>query len=54
MKNHQADMKNANRGVPGQNKTHAANQGNRGWQMNPQNPARKSFGGGKDSAKRGQ
>ncbi len=40
--NHAADMKNPNKGNPGQNKTHAKNQGNRGAQMNPnrkpQNP----------------
>jgi hypothetical protein len=35
MQNHKADMKNANRGTPGQNQTHARNQGNRGKQMNP-------------------
>lgn len=34
-KNHQADIKNANKGVTGQNKTHAKNQGNRGKQLNP-------------------
>lgn len=39
--NHNADMKNPNKGNPGQNKTHAANQGNRGKQMNP------NQGGGK-------
>ena len=33
--NHQADMGNANKGTPGQNKTHAQNQGNRGKQLNP-------------------
>ena len=33
--NHQADMKNANKGVPGQNQTHAHNQGNRGKQLDP-------------------
>ena len=37
--NHEADMENANKGTPGQNKTHAKNQGNKGWQQNPQNPA---------------
>lgn len=31
--NHPADMKNANKGTRGQNKTHAANQGNRGKQL---------------------
>ncbi len=33
--NHEADMKNANKGTSGQNKTHAANQGNKGKQLNP-------------------
>lgn len=35
--NHQADMKNANKGVQGQNSTHAKNQGNKGKQLNPNN-----------------
>ena len=35
--NHPADMSNANKGNPGQNKTHAQNQGVRGGQMNPNN-----------------
>jgi len=39
--NHNADIKNPNKGNPGQNKTHAANQGNKGKQMNP------NQGGGK-------
>jgi len=34
--NHAADIKNANKGTKGQNKTHAGNQGNRGQQLNPQ------------------
>jgi len=33
--NHQADIKNANKGMPGQNQTNAHNQGNRGKQLNP-------------------
>lgn len=33
--NHEADMGNANKGTPGQNKTHARNQGNRGKQLDP-------------------
>lgn len=33
--NHAADMKNANKGTPGQNQTHAKNEGNRGKQLNP-------------------
>lgn len=32
--NHDADIKNANKGMPGQNKTHAQNQGNSGKQLN--------------------
>lgn len=37
--NHEADISNANKGTDGQNQVHAKNQGNRGWQKNPQNPA---------------
>jgi hypothetical protein len=33
--NHQADIQNANKGMPGQNQDHAHNQGNRGKQLNP-------------------
>ena len=33
--NHQADIKNANRGTPGTNTTYDQNQGNRGKQINP-------------------
>ena len=33
--NHEADMTNPNKGTPGQNKTRAKNQGNRGEQLNP-------------------
>jgi hypothetical protein len=33
--NHQADIKNPNKGTPGVNKTNAQNQGNRGKQLNP-------------------
>ncbi|OWY06310.1 hypothetical protein B6V76_00435 [Thioclava sp. IC9] len=33
--NHAANMKNANKGTPGQNQTHAKNEGNRGKQLNP-------------------
>ena len=36
--NHEADMKNDNKGMPGQNKTHAKNQGNRGKQLNTNYP----------------
>lgn len=35
--NHNSDMTNANKGTSGTNKTYSQNQGNRGWQMNPQN-----------------
>jgi hypothetical protein len=33
--NHQADIKNPNKGTRGQNKTYSKNQGNRGKQLNP-------------------
>lgn len=33
--NHQADIKNANKGMKGGNTTHDKNQGNRGKQLNP-------------------
>ncbi|WP_255473305.1 hypothetical protein [Oceanihabitans sp. IOP_32] len=33
--NHQADIKNANKGTKGSNTTHDKNQGNRGKQLNP-------------------
>ena len=36
--NHEADIKNANKGMPGQNKTHAQNQGNSGKQLNTNYP----------------
>ena len=36
--NHKADIPNANKGTKGTNKTYDKNQGNRGWDMNPQNP----------------
>ncbi len=34
-KNHQADIKNPNKGISGTNLTHDKNQGNRGKQLNP-------------------
>lgn len=37
--NHRADIVNANKGTPGTNKTFDKNQGNRGAQLNPNNPA---------------
>jgi hypothetical protein len=33
--NHQADIKNANKGTSGSNTTYDKNQGNRGKQLNP-------------------
>lgn len=36
--NHNADIKNANKGTSGQNQAHSKAQGNRGKQMNPNNP----------------
>jgi len=39
-----ANQQNANRGTKGTNKAYDKAQGNRGWQMNPQNPANKSKG----------
>ncbi len=37
--NHSGDIKNPNKGTSGTNLTYDKNQGNRGWQKNPQNPA---------------
>ncbi|MGF1684987.1 alpha-amylase [Photobacterium minamisatsumaniensis] len=39
--NHNSDMVNKNKGTSGTNKTYDKNQGNRGWQMNPENPVNK-------------
>jgi len=33
--NHQSNIKNANKGTSGTNRTYAQNQGNRGKQLNP-------------------
>lgn len=33
--NHQADIRNSNKGTKGTNKTYNKNQGNRGKQLNP-------------------
>lgn len=41
---HQANIKNSNKGTQGTNKTYDLNQGNRGWQMNPKNPSNKPKG----------
>ncbi len=35
--NHNADIKNANKGTKGTNKTYDKSQGNRGKQLNPNN-----------------
>lgn len=40
-KNHQADIKNPNKGTSGTNKTHDQNQGNRGKQLNPNQGGKK-------------
>jgi hypothetical protein len=42
MPNHEADIKNANKGTSGTNKTYDKNQGNRGAQLNPNNKGSKS------------
>ena len=39
--NNAANMQNANKGVPGQNKQYAQNQGNRGKQLNPNQAQKK-------------
>lgn len=38
--NHNADIKNANKGQSGTNTTHDKNQGNRGKQINPNNKSK--------------
>jgi hypothetical protein len=35
VKNHEADIKNPNKGKPGTNQTYDKNQGNRGKQLDP-------------------
>ena len=42
--NNSANQQNANKGSNGTNKAYDKAQGNRGWQMNPQNPANKGRG----------
>lgn len=42
--NNSSNQQNANKGSNGTNKAYDKAQGNRGWQMNPQNPANKSRG----------
>jgi hypothetical protein len=37
--NHESDIVNSNKGTNGTNKAYDKNQGNRGWQKNPENPA---------------
>lgn len=39
-----SNQQNANKGSNGTNKAYDKAQGNRGWQMNPQNPANKARG----------
>jgi len=40
--NHNANIQNPNKGIPGTNKTYDQNQGNRGKQLNPnQTPVKK-------------
>ena len=40
-KNHEADIKNPNKGSKGTNKTYDKNQGNRGKQLNPNQNSKK-------------
>lgn len=42
--NNSSSQQNANKGSNGTNKAYDKAQGNRGWQMNPQNPANKGRG----------
>ena len=42
--NTSANQQNANKGSNGTNKAYDKAQGNRGWQMNPQNPDNKGRG----------
>ena len=42
-----ANQQNANKGTHGTNKAYDKNQGNRGWQLNPQNPANRGKGAAK-------
>ena len=42
--NNSSNQQNANKGSNGTNKAYDKAQGNRGWQMNPQNPANKVCG----------
>ena len=42
--NNSSNQQNANKGTNGTNKAYDKAQGNRGWQMNPQNPAKKDRG----------
>jgi hypothetical protein len=43
-KNHQADIKNPNKGSEGTNTTYDKNQGNRGKQLNPEKPQQQPKG----------
>lgn len=42
--NNSSNQQNANKGSNRTNKAYDKAQGNRGWQMNPQNPANKARG----------
>jgi hypothetical protein len=42
--NNSANQRNANKGSNGTNKAYDKAQGNRGYQMNPQNPAKQGRG----------
>jgi hypothetical protein len=52
MGNHQADIKNSNKRTPGQNQTHAKNQGNRGAQLSPIPNAANQYKGGNGGKKK--
>ena len=43
-RNNSANQQNANKGTTGTNQAYDKNQGNRGWQLNPQNPANRGKG----------
>ena len=43
-RNNSANQQNANKGTNGTNQAYDKNQGNRGWQLNPQNPANRDKG----------
>ena len=45
--NNSSNQQNANKGTTGTNKAYDKNQGNRGWQLNPQNPVNRGKGAAK-------